>query len=87
MVKYAEKKDKSRIKECFQSIPKQLSKENKKFQYSVVKNCLLYTSFPNFLLRPVYFSAPFASFSGETSTNRLGIHLPGNSRRGLEFKK
>lgn len=37
MVKYAEKKDKSRIKECFQSIPKQLSKENKKFQYSVVR--------------------------------------------------
>lgn len=37
MVKYAERKDKSRIKECFQSIPKQLSKENKKFQYSVVK--------------------------------------------------
>ena len=35
--KYAEKKNKSRIKECFQSIPKQLSKENKKFQYSVVK--------------------------------------------------
>ncbi len=37
MVKYAEKKDKSRIRECFQSIPKRLSKENKKFQYSVVK--------------------------------------------------
>ncbi|WP_318708936.1 ATP-binding protein [Candidatus Acetatifactor stercoripullorum] len=37
MVKYADKKDKSRIKECFQSIPRQLSKENKKFQYSVVK--------------------------------------------------
>lgn len=37
MVKYAERRDKSRIKECFQSIPKQLSKENKKFQYSVVK--------------------------------------------------
>ena len=37
MVKYAEKKDKSRIKECFESIPKQLSKENKKFQYSTVK--------------------------------------------------
>lgn len=37
MVKYAEKKDKSRIKECFQSIPRQLSKENKKFQYSIVK--------------------------------------------------
>lgn len=37
MVKYADKKDKSRIKECFQSIPKQLAKENKKFQYSVVK--------------------------------------------------
>ena len=37
MVKYADKKDKSRIKECFQSIPRQLSKENKKFQYSVVQ--------------------------------------------------
>ncbi len=36
MVKYASNPDKSKIKECFQSIPKQLSKENKKFQYSVV---------------------------------------------------
>ena len=37
MVKYAEKNDKANIRQCFQSIPKQLSKENKKFQYSVVK--------------------------------------------------
>ena len=37
MVKYADDKDKSLIKECFQSIPKQLSKENKQFQYSIVK--------------------------------------------------
>ncbi len=37
MIKYANQKDKSRILECFQSIPKQLSKENKKFQYSVIK--------------------------------------------------
>ena len=37
MIKYADKKDKGRIAECFQSIPKQLSKENKKFQYSVVR--------------------------------------------------
>lgn len=37
MVKYADDKDKVRIKECFQSIPRQLSKENKKFQYAVVK--------------------------------------------------
>ena len=37
MVKYADDKDKPLIRECFQSIPKQLSKENKKFQYSVVK--------------------------------------------------
>lgn len=37
MVKYAENKDKARIRECFLSIPKQLAKENKKFQYSVVK--------------------------------------------------
>ncbi|MDO4488104.1 MAG: ATP-binding protein [Eubacteriales bacterium] len=37
MVKYAEKNDKANIKQCFESIPKQLAKENKKFQYSVVK--------------------------------------------------
>lgn len=37
MIKYAEKKDKGRIAECFQSIPKQLAKENKIFQYSMVK--------------------------------------------------
>jgi len=37
MVKYAESKDKSIIVECFNSIPKQLAKENKKFQYSVIK--------------------------------------------------
>ena len=36
MVKYADKKDKSVIRECFLSIPKQLSRENKKFQYSSV---------------------------------------------------
>lgn len=37
MVKYADDRDKPLIKECFQSIPKQLSKENKKFQYAIVK--------------------------------------------------
>lgn len=37
MVKYAENKNKVLIRECFESIPKQLSKENKKFQYSLVK--------------------------------------------------
>lgn len=37
MVKYADDKDKPLIKECFQSIPTQLSKENKKFKYSIVK--------------------------------------------------
>lgn len=37
MVKYAEDSDKPHIRECFESIPKQLAKENKKFQYSIVK--------------------------------------------------
>ena len=37
MIKYADKADKASIRECFRSIPRQLSKENKKFQYSVVK--------------------------------------------------
>lgn len=37
MVKYVDTKDKTKIKECFKSIPYQLAKENKKFQYKVVK--------------------------------------------------
>ena len=37
MIKYADDADKPLIRECFLSIPKQLSRENKKFQYSVVK--------------------------------------------------
>lgn len=37
MVKYADDSDKPHIRECFESIPTQLAKENKKFQYSVVK--------------------------------------------------
>ena len=37
MVKYASGKDKSKIRDCFDSIPKQLAKENKKFQYSVIR--------------------------------------------------
>ncbi len=37
MVKYADEADKPHIRECFESIPNQLAKENKKFQYSVVR--------------------------------------------------
>ena len=37
MIKYADEKDKPLIRECFESIPRQLAKENKKFQYSLVK--------------------------------------------------
>ena len=37
MVKYAEDKDKPHIRACFNAIPKQLAKENKKFQYSKVE--------------------------------------------------
>ncbi len=37
MVKYAPAADKPLIKQCFQSIPLQLAKENKKFQYSLIK--------------------------------------------------
>ncbi|MBR1426106.1 MAG: ATP-binding protein [Paludibacteraceae bacterium] len=37
VVKYAIQEDKALIKECFQSIPLQLSKENKKFQYSLIR--------------------------------------------------
>ena len=37
MLKYALAEDRSRIRECFDSIPAQLAKENKKFQFSVIK--------------------------------------------------
>lgn len=37
MVKYASDSDKPCIRECFESIPAQLAKENKKFQYSLIK--------------------------------------------------
>ena len=37
MVKYADDADKPHIRECFESIPAQLAKENKKFQYSTIK--------------------------------------------------
>ncbi len=37
MVKYAVTADKSRIRECFESIPAQLAREYKKFSYTVVR--------------------------------------------------
>ena len=37
MIKYARSEDKPRIRECFDSIPRQLSRDNKKFTYSVVR--------------------------------------------------
>ena len=37
MVKYAQKEDRNRIRECFESIPRHLSKDNKKFTYSQVR--------------------------------------------------
>jgi len=37
MVKYAPDADKSKIRECFESIPRQLAKENKKFQYATIR--------------------------------------------------
>ena len=43
MLKYAPQADKSRIRECFESIPRQLSKENKKFAYATVR--FLYESY------------------------------------------
>lgn len=37
MVKYAAQPDKARIRECFDSIPAQLARENKKFAYQIVR--------------------------------------------------
>ena len=38
MVKYARTEDKPRIRECFESIPRQLARENKKFTYALVRH-------------------------------------------------
>lgn len=38
MVKYADDKDKAYIRACFNAIPKQLAKENKKYQWSKVES-------------------------------------------------
>lgn len=38
MIHYARQEDQPCIRQCFESIPVQLSKENKKFQYSVVRH-------------------------------------------------
>lgn len=38
MVKYARLEDKPRIRECFNSIPAQLARENKKFVYSIIQS-------------------------------------------------
>lgn len=45
MIKYANEEDKPLIKECFLSIPKQLAKENKKFQYSMIQKGSTATKF------------------------------------------
>ena len=37
MIKYALPTDKSKIRECFESIPSQLAKEYKKFQFSKIR--------------------------------------------------
>ena len=37
MLKYARQEDKPRIRECFDTIPAQLAKENKKFQFSLIQ--------------------------------------------------
>jgi len=37
MLKYALQEDKAHIRECFDSIPAQLTKENKKFQYATIR--------------------------------------------------
>ena len=38
MVKYADEKDKPHIRACFNAVPKQLAKDNKKYQYSKVES-------------------------------------------------
>jgi predicted AAA+ superfamily ATPase len=81
MAKHAEATQKAKAKACFRSIPKHLSKDHKKFQYSVVEkggNARAYGGSLDWL-----FDAGLVSFCNNLETPELP--LEGNSKTS-EFK-
>lgn len=80
MIKYVPNIEKPKVRRCFDSIPKQLSKENKKFQYSVVEkgatarkygNSLDWLCDANVVQRIFNVSTPQVPLKGTSETNNL----------------
>lgn len=84
MMKYADDRDKVRIRKCFRSIPKQLAKENKKFQYSVIDrgarskeydSCLEWMEDAGILHHCYNLSVPELPLDGNSEENTFKIYI------------
>ena len=84
MVKYAGDEDKVKIKECFESIPRQLSKENKKFQYSIVRknaraseyiSCLQWIEDAGIIRRCYNLSIPELPLDGNAESDKFKVYM------------
>ena len=84
MMKYAPDRDKVRIRKCFRSIPKQLAKENKKFQYSVVErgarsrdyvSCLSWIENAGILRHCYNLSVPELPLDGNADENIFKVYM------------
>ena len=84
MVKYAQARDKVRIRKSFRSIPIQLAKENKKFQYSLVErrgtsakleSAIAWLEDAGLALRCYNLSVPELPLSGQAEENVFKLYL------------
>ena len=84
MMKYADDRDKVPIRKCFRSIPKQLAKENKKFQYSVIErgarsknynSCLEWIDDAGILRHCYTLSVPELPWDGNSEEDTFKIYM------------
>ena len=84
MIKYASRNVKSNIVDCFDSIPRQLSKENKKFQYAVIKkggraekyeNCLRWIEDAGIIRRCYNLSITQLPFKGNAEHDTFKVYM------------
>ena len=84
MVKYAPNRDKVRIRAAFRSIPKQLAKDNKKFQYSLVEkrgtaakfeSCLEWIEDAGLIYRCSNLTTPQLPLAGNADPSTFKIYM------------
>ena len=84
MIKYARAEDKPRIRECFDSIPRQLSRDNKKFTYSQVRkggrskeyiSCLQWIEDAGIVRRCYNLMLPELPLSGNTIQDCFKVYM------------